>query len=544
MSMKHKTIQPEQVQEEYRIGTDYKRQLGDRGLYEQSRINQRFYAGDQWYGVNCGDSRPLVRYNVIKRIGDYKMAVVGVAPVAVRFSAEGVPSTPAVRQQVTRYRNALRQGEAPEALSPEATAQAMAGALTDYFGTTASRLKLECLKQRVLRNAYITGTGVLYTYWDDGIRTGLYADEARTTPVRGDINAEVLEIEQVYFGDPTLEDIQQQPYVIIAQRRPVAEVQRLAKACGCRSWQAIRGDEQEGKGGHTTLLTRFWKEYGEDGTASVKALQVCGDVTVRAAWDLGVKLYPLSVFRWEEKRHQAYGVSEIPFLIPNQIAINRTVSAGVWAVMMMGMPMMLVNGDVVTQPITNDPGQVIPVYGSAEEIREAVRYVEPPAFSAQVNAQVQSLIQDTMTQAGVSAALLGDVEPKNTSAILAVREASIMPLSMMQNRFYTFLEDVARIWSEFWMAMYGDRALKIIDEQGVWYMPFTSTVCRDLLLTIRVEVGEGETYSDAKTLETLDNLYKSGVIDKKQYLSRLPQGTVPRLGSLLQELEETAGESA
>ena len=80
-------VLPEQVQAEYRQATDYKRQLGSRGLYEQTRINERFYSGDQWYGVNCGDSRPLVRYNVIKRIGDYKMAVVGAQPVSVRFPA-------------------------------------------------------------------------------------------------------------------------------------------------------------------------------------------------------------------------------------------------------------------------------------------------------------------------------------------------------------------------------------------------------------------------------------------------------------------------
>ena len=260
---KVKTIQPEQVQEEYRIGTDYKRQLGDRGLYEQNRINERFYSGDQWYGVNCGDSRPLVRYNVIKRIGDYKMAVVGAPNVSVRFSAEGVPVTAAVQQQVEEYRHALKEGVKANTLPPDAAAQCMATALTDYFGTTANRLKLEALKQRILRNAYISGTGVLYTYWDDRIRTGLYADEAHTVPVWGDIGAEVLDIEQVYFGDPTLEDIQQQPYVIIAQRRPVEEIRRLAKAAGCRSWQSVRGDEQEGQSGHATLLTRFWKEYGE-----------------------------------------------------------------------------------------------------------------------------------------------------------------------------------------------------------------------------------------------------------------------------------------
>ena len=533
---KAKTVQPEQVQEEYRIGTDYKRQLGDRGLYEQNRINERFYSGDQWYGANCGDSRPLVRYNVIKRIGDYKMAVVGAPGVAVRFSAEGVPVTAAVRRQVADHRAALKEGVKADALTPQAAAQSMAAALTDYFGTTANRLKLEELKQRVLRNAYISGTGVLYTYWDDRIRTGLYADDARTTPVWGDIRTEVLDIEQVYFGDPTLEEVQQQPYILIAQRRPVEEIRRLAKSVGCRNWQSVRGDEQEGKSGHATLLTRFWKEYGEQGTCTVKAMQVCGNVTVRATWDMGIRLYPLSVFRWEEKRHQAYGDSEIPYLIPNQIAINRTVSAGVWAVMMMGMPIMLVNGDVVTAPITNDPGQVVPVYGTGEEVRDAVRYVDPPAFSAQLDQNVQGLIRDTMTQAGVSATLLGDVEPHNTSAIIAVREASLMPLTMMQSRFYAFVEDVARVWSEFWMTMYGERALKITEGDCVWYMPFNGAACRDMLMSIHVDVGSADAYSEAKTLEVLDNLYKSGAIDRKQYLSRLPRGTVPRLDSLLQEL--------
>lgn len=536
MSNKSKgNLLPEQVQAEYRQAVDYKRQLGSRGLYEQTRINERFFSGDQWYGVNCGDNRPLVRYNVIKRIGDYKMAVVGAQPVSVRFSAEGVPVTAASQELVEGYRGALRQGQTPDALPADAAAQAMAQALTDYFDTTARRLKFEELKQRVLRNAYISGTGVLYTYWDDRIRTGLYADLARTAPICGDIVTEVLDVEQVYMGDPSVEDIQQQPYILIAQRRGVGEIQRLAKANGCRRWAEIRGDEGSGSG-HATLITRFWKEWSDDGNAVVRAAQICGDVMVREPWDMGVKLYPLSAFRWEEKRHQCYGESEIPNLIPNQIAINRTISAGVWAVMMMGMPMMLVNGDVVSGPITNDPGQIIPVYGSGEEVKDAVRYVDPPAFSAQLDQNVQGLIRDTMAQAGVSTTLLGDIEPHNTSAIIAVREASLMPLTMMQNRFYSFIEDVAHVWAEFWMAMYGNRGLKIAEEQGTWYMPFDGETCRDLLLSIRAEVGSGDTYSDSRTVEVLDNLYSHGIINAKQYLSRLPRGIVPRMDALLQEM--------
>ena len=540
MSKREAAITPELVFAEYRRGVAYKQSLGKHGMVEQNRINERFYSGDQWHGVNCGDNRPLVRHNVIKRIGEYKMAIVAASPVSVQFSAEGVPNTLELRGRAQAIREQLRSGVSDAVgITAEEEAQTVAGALTDYFATTSRRLGLDTLGRHALRNAYITGTGVLYTYWDDCVRTGLYADTMRTKPICGDIACEVLEIEQLYVGDPLLEDIQQQPYILIAQRKPAAQLQRLAKQYGSADWRSIRPDDGgEDMSAHATVLTRFWKEWNEDGSAcTVKAMQVCRGAVVRAPWDMGVRLYPLSVFKWEEKRGRAYGESEIPYLIPNQIAINRTVSAGVWAVMMMGMPIMLVNGDVVQQPITNDPGQVIPVYGTGEEVQNAVRYVDPPAFTAQLDANVQNLVNDTMTQAGVNTTLLGDVKPDNTSAILAVCEASLMPLQMVQNRYFRFLEETARVWCEFWLTMYGNRALKLQQADGVWYMPFNAEKYRDMLLSITVDVGSGSQYSEARSVETLDNLYKSGVITVKQYLSRLPQGYVPKLDALLQELK-------
>lgn len=101
---------PEEVFREYEQGIAYKRGMGSHGMVEQNRINERFYSGDQWQGVHCGDSRPLVRHNVIRRIGEYKMAVVGSAPVAVQFSAEGVPNTLSTQQKIRRYRQALCRG--------------------------------------------------------------------------------------------------------------------------------------------------------------------------------------------------------------------------------------------------------------------------------------------------------------------------------------------------------------------------------------------------------------------------------------------------
>lgn len=84
----------------------------------------------------------------------------------------------------------------------------------------------------MLRNAYISGTGILFTYWDDSIETGLYADNSRTKAIKGDIACEVLDVENVVFGDPNNDDIQSQPYIIIAQRRDYEEVRREARKTG------------------------------------------------------------------------------------------------------------------------------------------------------------------------------------------------------------------------------------------------------------------------------------------------------------------------
>ena len=58
---------PRQIRQEYEAGREFKNGLGTRGLYEQSRVNERFYSGDQWHGVSSAADRPLVRQNIIKR---------------------------------------------------------------------------------------------------------------------------------------------------------------------------------------------------------------------------------------------------------------------------------------------------------------------------------------------------------------------------------------------------------------------------------------------------------------------------------------------
>lgn len=554
--MKRKPWEPEQIFEEYEAGRTFKSGLGRKGLYEQGKINERFYIGDQWHGARCGNDRPLVRHNVIKRIGDYKMAVVASNPVTVNYSVEGVPNTVGISDRARDERDAFAQGQiSPQetmGLPPEEELAVTMTALSDYFKTTAERVKFDDLKEQALRNAYVSGTGVLYTYWDDKIRTGLYADESGTTPIQGDIACEVLDVENVYFGDPNLYDVQAQPYIIIAQRKSVADLQREARRNG-RSEAGIdaikpdrdtgymagdRAEDEPEDSRKATVLTKFWKEWDKDGTCRILASVVVRGATIRYRWDTKLRLYPLAAFRWERRRNCAYGESEITYLIPNQIAINRMLTANVWAVMMLGMPLTIVNQDIVHQPITNDPGQLIEVNGTSEDIANAIRYVNPPNFAPAFEQNITSLISNTLTQSGANDAALGDVRPDNTSAIVAVREAATMPMQTVQNRFYSFVEDVARVWAEMWVTMYGRRSLKIEDENGVWYMPFDGEKYRDLLISVKVDVGASTLWSEIQSVNTLDNLLASQIITPKQYLERLPKGSVPNLSGLIREMQE------
>ena len=50
---------PEKIFKEYQEGISFKQSLGDSGLFEQNKRNERFLIGDQWKGANCGND-PLL----------------------------------------------------------------------------------------------------------------------------------------------------------------------------------------------------------------------------------------------------------------------------------------------------------------------------------------------------------------------------------------------------------------------------------------------------------------------------------------------------
>lgn len=543
---------PKQIFNEYAVGNSFKMHLGDKGLNEQSRINERFYVGDQWHGAKCGNERPLVRHNIIKRIGEYKTAVIGANPIAVNFSADGIPNI-IEENDSESTKNAILKGEYHlNAIPDNREINFIMSTLSDYFNVTAERVKLEDIKEQALRNAYISGTCVIYTYWDETVPTGLFADYEHRLTIKGDINCEVLDIENLTFGDPNNDNVQAQPYIIIAQRKGVEQLKLEAQNNHRPKYEidSIRGDRDfDGMAGQraqnepenskkAVVLTKLWKEQNSDGKISVKGIRVTENAVIRDEWDLGLNNYPLAKMSWERRRSSIYGDSEITYLIPNQIAINRALTASVWSMIVMGMPILIKDADVISGNVTNMPGQIIDVNCGGTGVGGAISYLTPPSFSGQFDNMIQSLITNTLSQSGANDAVLGNVRPDNLSAIVAVREAALMPLQTVQNRFYQLCEDVARIWLDFWVHKYGNRKIKISDNRGVWYLPFDSKRYRDLIVSVKVDVGASTLWGEAQVISTLDNLLANNIITPEQYFDRLPKGLVPDIDGLKNDFKQ------
>ena len=543
---------PKAIFNEYQQGNNYKASVGTLGIFEQTKINERFFIGDQWYGAQCGNSRPLVRNNVIKRIGEYKMSSIGAAPVTVNYSAEGVPSTQDMKKSVKETQALMINGEYQMPNQPDnIEISVITDALSSYQKTTAERLKFDLKNEQLLRNAYVSGTGIAYTYWDNEIDTGLYADQGRTKAIKGDIAFEILDVENVVFGDPNNDDVQSQPFILISQRLDVEAVRREAKRNhqpyediipdGATQYNSgERGEQEPSDSRRVTVITKLYKEWDKGGNGfKVMAIKVTEKAVVRKEWEIGLTMYPISVFTWERRRSCAYGDSEITYLIPNQIAINRMVTAECWSALACGMPKILINNDMVDTKITNDPGQIVKVnVGLDGSLSNAIQYVSPAPWASQYQSAVNDLTNNTLGNAGANDAALGNIRPDNAAAIIQMREAALQPMQIYQNRYYGFIEETARIWADFWINKYGNRALKVETRNGTEYVPFDTKRYKNLSLTAKVDVGASTLWSESVVIATLDALLGAQIITPEQYLERMPKGVIPRITELLDDMKE------
>ena len=153
-----------------------------------------------------------------------------------------------------------------------------------------------------------------------------------------------------------------------------------------------------------------------------------------------------------------------------------------------------------------------------------------------------SLTKDSM---GVYDAALGNVKPNNTSAIIAVQQASAQPLELQRLDFYQAVEDLVRIALEFMGKFYGLREVLVLDEDGnedfAW---FDFGVLAGMNVRLKVNVGRSSYWSELVQVQTLDNMLAGGIIpDAYTYLEQIPEGYVRNKSRIMRALKKKMKEN-
>ena len=476
----------------YEKGRDYCRL---HNMFTDTDRNHRFYNGNQWEGAKLGDVEP-VQKNFIKPIVKYKVAVIHDNLYAVVFSPENYEN-PQFQQAAQKY----------------------CAMLTRYEAKVWEQDKLNYKGRRITKDAAINDEGILYIDFDT----------ERMLPVN-----EIIDKNDIYYGNENSDDIQSQPYILLRRRMPVVNAMELAlnKGMSQDKLSMIIGDNDtfEESGDDAKLevddqVTVVYKLFKEKGTVRFSIATRYCDIVEDA--DLGIPLYPIAHFVWEEKKGSARGEGEVRSLIPNQIEVNKTEVRRTLTVKMQAYPQKVVDASKVANP--NDlsrVGAIIKTQGNTvDDVRNIVSTLQPAQMSPDVKALQDDLIQMSRELAGAGDSATGSVDPENASgkAILAVQQASQAPMTEQKESYKTFHEDVARIHLEYLIAFSPDGVDMedaVMDpqtgEETVTVVRIPQSALQMLKANIRVDVTPKSVYDRFAQEQTIENLLTQGFFNPQR----------------------------
>jgi hypothetical protein len=314
--------------------------------------------------------------------------------------------------------------------------------------------------------------------------------------------------------------------------------------------ESIKGDsdehqmEADSPSDLVTVLIKMWKEGG-----TVHCVKATKDMIIRKEWDTGYKLYPIAWSSWEVLKSSYHGQAMLTGLIPNQIAMNKAWAGVLWQIQKTGFAQPVVNTNVIPD-WDGAPGQMIEAKGSVQNVRDAVMYLEAAPVPVSVINAMDSLMSTTRDCMGASDATMGDVNPNNASAIIALQQADEQPLELRKQAFHNFVEDMCRIIADIIRARYGKRKVMMnttyVDEygqqqSGQQLTEFDFSTLDELQMTMRVDVGASSLYSEQLQVQTASNLFTTGIINDPaqlaMYLKVMPEKYIPARQVLQQYCE-------
>ncbi len=497
--------------EQYEAGVEYKRRIG---LYTTVRENERFYRGEQWEGVNA-NGLPTPVFNIIKRIVSYMISTATSQPISVSYSDDSlsVIGSERLKKQISDGIELLNKN----------------------VSYRLDKDKIESLVRGAMLDAAVSGDGVFYTFWDSDIKTGqIYT---------GDIRTVLCDNTDLFVANVNSRDIQRQDYVMLKGRDTVEHLKKEALENGVspKDAEKIVPDDTEGIGAgelfdiesendeYATFLLKFSRD--ENGyVVWEKATQS----TVIKTCQTKMRRYPIAYFSWENAKGSFIGNSPVTALIPNQKYINKA-----YAMVMKHMTDTAFSKVIYDKTLipewTNEVGEAVGVKGG--DVRGAAVALGAGNMQSGFLDVINLTMMHTKELMGATDAALGEVDPDNTSAILALQESSNVPLENIRQNLYACVEDLALNWAEMMFEYYPEGRFLPYDDNGESksgkmpdYELFKNSVIR-----ARVDVGAGTKYSQIVAVNTLDKLLSGGFIGIEDYLERLPDGIISDKRELIEK---------
>lgn len=468
-------------------------------VYSDTDKNYRMYNGNQWEGLKIEGIEP-VSLNFIKPIVKYKLSVIHQNDYAIVYSAENI--------------------EEPEF-------KEIANKTCELLNKKARKVwekdRFDKKIRKFTKDAAINDEGIIYVDYD----------ESTDMPIN-----EVIYKSDVGYGNENSDEIQTQPYIIIRQRKPVLDVQKLAKENKVSKEDIlnIQGDTDTGDAAgenakfevqnNCWLITKMYKKNG-----TVHFSQATKYVDIIKDEDTGLKLYPLVHMCWEEKIGYSRGEGEVRQLIPNQLEVNKTIMRRVLVAKKTAYPQTVVNTSKVRNPnAINRIGGIIETDSrDVDDVRKILNTTQPAQMSSDVDKLQNDLISLTRELAGAGDVATGEINPEDASgkAILAVQNASRMPMNSQLEALKDSIDQLAKVWLDLWKT-YAKDGLKVEYEEKdqltgqttMQIVKIPAEILDKLESDVKVDITPKSPYDKYAQEVSIENMLKAGYFNP-QRLSEL-----------------------
>ena len=473
--------------------------MDKKGILIKSEKCWKMYSGKQWEAVEDSKGMEnLPMLNFIKPTIDYKVSTVAQHSVTAMFSDMNGQN------------------------------EATIDNLNTLFGISWEKAKMNRIAWKNLKHASIEADS--YVYWGEG-------GDTRVSP-------QIIHNTQMRLGDENINQIQEQPWLIIEERLDPKVVKERARLQGIskedldqiqpdKALDNTLGNREEVKGKVTSLL--YMEKDIKTGIVSVarctknvryEKLHPIQQMKKGEYGGDGLTMYPIVPMIWLEQPNDARGISEVEQLIPNQLELNKTLARRSISIKMTAYPRLAYDDSMIGNPEDLDKvGAAIKINtGGAQSIGNMIAYLAPQAMSGDAKQLSDELLNESRTLAGASDAQLGNIDLSRVSGTAAqtIRDQQQVPLNEQVSMYQDFVENVALLWFELWKVYYPNG----VDMDGI---QISAEEIAAVVPNVRVDIAEDTTLSKMATQQELTNLFNNGKISFEEYAEAYPEhASIPK----------------